>query len=86
MKEIYEIFDLNYLNNELFGVYVQQLNGHNIAFISLNTAWSCLGDKDERNLVLGDFQLNQIWKKYNEKLGEGIDLTSFVYSLNLSIK
>ena len=75
VKEIYEIFDLNYLNNELFGVYVQQLNGHNIAFISLNTAWSCLGDKDERNLVLGDFQLNQIWKKYNEKLGEGIDLT-----------
>ena len=55
MKEIYEIFDLNYLNNELFGVYVQQLNGHNIAFISLNTAWSCLGDKDERNLVLGDW-------------------------------
>ena len=30
---------------------------------------------DERNLVLGDFQLNQIWKKYNKKLGEGIDLT-----------
>lgn len=63
------------MNNELFGVNVQKLNGHNIAFISLNTAWSCLGDKDERNLVLGDFQLNQIWEEYNEKLGEGIDLT-----------
>ena len=43
--------------------------------MAFNTAWSCLGDTDERNLKFGKFQLDEIKEEYKENMGKlGYDL------------
>lgn len=70
-KDIYKIF---YKENDgypyfedTYGVSVKTINGKDICFLLFNSAWSCMGDNDEHNIYIGEFQMNQMKKSYNEK-------------------
>lgn len=43
-----------------FGVHVLDIDNKKYCFILLNTAWSCIDEFDNRKLILGEFQLNEI--------------------------
>lgn len=65
---------------ETFGVDLKQVNGKKYCFVLLNTAWACVDDYDDRNLVLGKFQLDEIKKQFHcltdeLKKGEELALT-----------
>lgn len=64
---------------DTYGVHIDTINGKNICVIQFNTAWASKGDNDQRQLSIGQYQLQQIRKKYAEKYGEleeeRIDLT-----------
>lgn len=75
VNKIYRIFG-NKKISTTYGAEMVNINGKRICFLLLNTAWSCLGDKDERNLKFGKFQLEKIQKKYEElKKEKKYDLT-----------
>ena len=75
LKRIYKIF---YSTEEVeqrifedaFGVNIDKINGKNICVIQLNTAWSCVGGTDERNLRLGAFQIKKVKEIYEKKKAE----------------
>ena len=82
VRDIYGCFHLQppkQIISDTYGVDVLKVNGKNICFLVFNTAWSCLGDKDERHLKIGNFQMEAIKKGYLAKQGElcnkGMDLT-----------
>lgn len=61
--------------DDTYGVSITELNDKRICFLLLNTAWSCLGDKDERKLRFGKFQLDTIKQEYEKNKGDkGYDL------------
>lgn len=64
---------------DTYGVHIDEINGKNICIIQFNTAWTCEGDSDQRNLSIGKYQLQQIRKAYTEKYNKlkekKIDLT-----------
>ena len=77
VKDIYSIFDKkedDKLKENIYGVSVTNINNKKICFLLLNTAWSCTGDKDERHLKFGKFQLDTIKNEYNKYIKEGCDL------------
>lgn len=73
-KQIYQIFEVEE-KKDLYGAEVVEVNGKRIAFLRCNTVWSCMGDKDERHLKFGRFQLNKLINDYNKNKGIGYDLT-----------
>ena len=82
LKQIYSIFsDIKLpatIEQETYGVETIQIDGKNICFLLFNTAWSCLGKNDERHLLLGDFQMEEIKRQYINKcndLDKPFDLT-----------
>lgn len=80
VKKIYEIFvDKAKVKKKVkantYGTFVTEINDKRICFMAFNTAWSCLGDIDERNLKFGKFQLDEIKEEYKENMGKsGYDL------------
>ncbi len=80
VKKIYEIFvDKTKVKKKVkantYGAFVTEINDKRICFMAFNTAWSCLGDTDERNLKFGKFQLDEIKEEYKENMGRsGYDL------------
>ncbi|OUQ62101.1 hypothetical protein B5E53_18255 [Eubacterium sp. An11] len=82
LKDIYQEFpDIIYPKNierNTYGVETIQINGKNLCFLLFNTAWSCLGEDDERHLLLGEFQMEEIKRQYDieyNKLDKPFDLT-----------
>lgn len=73
-KKIYKIFEPD-KKYELYGAEAVEINNKRIAFLRCNTAWSCMGDKDERHLKFGRFQLNKLIQDYEQHRGKGYDLT-----------
>ena len=80
VKQIYSIFMKKSevkkkVKEDTYGAYVTKINDKRICFLAFNTAWSCLGDSDERNLKFGKFQLNKIKEEYEKNMKEkGYDL------------
>lgn len=75
VKEIYRIF--GYSDEELecadfvretFGIDLINVSGKNYCFIMLNTAWSCFDESDNRNLILGKFQIELLKKQFKQKI------------------
>ena len=75
VEEIYKIFGQtdtskkSYIKNT-FGVDWVEIRGKKYCFVLLNTAWSCIDEKDNRNLVLGKFQLEEIKKQYSQLISD----------------
>ena len=69
VREIYSIFyesekvEERILPNT-YGVQIDEVNGKNICVIQFNTAWTCIGDSDQRKLKIGEYQMSQIKKMY----------------------
>ena len=57
-----------------YGVHVLEISEKKYCFVLLNTAWSCIDDKDYRHIILGDFQLEDIYEQFCE-LADEVDLT-----------
>lgn len=70
-QKIYALFGMDqeerhrFIDNT-FGVDILDIKGKNYCFVLLNTAWSCIDDNDNRNLVLGKFQIEEINRQYHE--------------------
>ena len=82
LKDIYDIFPNiefpKHIEKETYGVETLQIDGKNLCFLLFNTAWSCLGEDDERHLLLGDFQMEEIKRQYMKvynTLDKPFDLT-----------
>ncbi|HJF39928.1 MAG TPA: metallophosphoesterase [[Clostridium] spiroforme] len=83
LKDIYNIFPDNItfpknIEKETYGVETIQIGSKNLCFLLFNTAWSCLGENDERHLLLGDFQMEEIKRQFIQKSNEldgAFDLT-----------
>lgn len=70
-KKIYAIFGMTEsdINSkpfiaDTFGVDIVEILGHKYCFIMLNTAWSCLDNTDNRNMILGNFQIQKIKEQF----------------------
>lgn len=79
VKEINKIFGLSdeEINKKLyftntFGVDVIEVLGKRYCFVLLNTAWSCIDDNDNRNIIIGEFQINQIKKEFSSLVSRNI--------------
>lgn len=82
LKDIYKVFpNIKFPENiekDTYGVETIQISDKNLCFLLFNTAWSCLGEDDERHLLLGDFQMEEIKQQYIKKynaLDKPFDLT-----------
>lgn len=82
LKDIYKVFpNIKFPENiekDTYGVETIQIGDKNLCFLLFNTAWSCLGEDDERHLLLGDFQMEEIKQQYIKKynaLDKPFDLT-----------
>ena len=76
-KKIYKIYGMSEegLSNktfleDTFGVDVIEVNKKRYCFILLNTAWSCIDNKDSRNIILGKFQVDKIKRQFLELMGD----------------
>lgn len=73
VKEVNKIFGVNdeviqqksYLQNT-FGVDVLDVLGKKYCFVLLNTAWSCIDEYDDRNIIIGDFQISKINQEFSQ--------------------
>lgn len=71
--EIYKTFGISedtinsktYIN-DTFGVDVLEVLGKKYCFVLLNTAWSCINEEDNRNLILGQFQIDKVKKQFSD--------------------
>lgn len=71
-----EMEETKQIVTKTYGVQVLEVKGKKYCFVLLNTAWSCIDDKDIRHVILGDFQLNYIYEKFHELTDEtDIELT-----------
>ena len=80
--KIYKLFGMTeaslencFYANNTYGVDVVEVKGKRYCFVLLNTAWSCIDDLDNRNLVLGNFQREEIRKQYREIVKNHSDIT-----------
>lgn len=70
VNEIYKIFGLSKESEtksfitDTFGVDIIEVLGKKYCFVLLNTAWSCMDDNDNRNLILGKFQIDKIKNQF----------------------
>lgn len=74
-KKIYSIFGLtdpedNFVHEKTFGTKIIEVLGKQYCFVMLNTAWSCIDDNDTRQLILGEFQINEILRQYHKQVDE----------------
>ena len=89
LKDIYNIFPDNIsfpknIEKETYGVETIQIGSKNLCFLLFNTAWSCLGENDERHLLLGDFQMEEIKRQFIQKsndLDVAFDLTTIIHDI-----
>lgn len=82
LKEIYMQFpNIKFpesIEKNTYGVETIKIADKNLCFLLFNTAWSCLGEDDERHLLLGDFQMEKIKEQYSMEangLDKKFDLT-----------
>ena len=84
VRQIYEIFYSpdqvpDRVFEDTYGVHIDEIDGKNVCVIQFNTAWTSEGENDQRNLLIGRYQLRQIREsyanKYNELKNKHIDLT-----------
>ena len=82
VKEIYSIFQKEYeFVSDTFGVKMTKVEDKNICFVSLNSAWACYREEEQRKVRIGEFQLQKVkesllsLKDQLEKSNEKIDLT-----------
>lgn len=70
VKYVYKLFGMDSKNfsfiEDTFGVKYEVIGGVNLVVVLLNTAWSCLDDHDNRQQILGKFQIEEIKRQYTE--------------------
>lgn len=72
VNQLYEILNVKNTDSNTYGVRITKIEDKSICFISFDTSWSSKGgETDERNLNLGNFQIDQIYEQYQDKLKEG---------------
>lgn len=76
-EKILKIFGLGNDIKETYGCKLLEIDGRKIAFILLNTAWSCQGGSTERRtLRIGNFQISELKEEYNNIIKDNeVDLT-----------
>lgn len=83
-KQIYKIFGVQDIEKyrhikDTFGVDVIEVLGKKYCFVMLNTAWSCIDEYDSRQLILGQFQIDEIKRQYHDLVDslaeDGVELT-----------
>ena len=85
VKKIYGIFGLDTdkehkFIKDTFGVNIIEVLGRKYCFVMLNTTWSCVDDKDSRQLILGQFQVSEILRQYNDlSEKDNISLKSIIF-------
>lgn len=79
IKYVYKKFDMQEIGNiaqKTFGVHVLNISGRKYCFVMLNTAWCCIDEEDNRQIILGKFQLDVISQQFHELTDEeDIDMT-----------
>ena len=50
--------------SDTFGVNILNVLGNNFCFVLLNTSWSCIDDNDNRNIFIGEFQIEKIKQQF----------------------
>lgn len=58
--ELFQLPEIEKLVKNTFGVHVLDIEDKKFCFIMLNTAWSCYDENDNRRLILGKFQLDEL--------------------------
>lgn len=78
VQEVYELFgmsedDINKKQfiTDTYGVDVIDIGDRKFCFILFNTAWSCIDDYDDRNLICGKFQIAAIKKQFGNLFSKG---------------
>lgn len=69
-REVYSLFDSKIdskIIEDTYGVDILPVNGKNYCFILLNTAWSCIDDYDNRQLIFGKFQIDELKSQYDKR-------------------
>lgn len=54
------------ISEDTYGVHILEVGNKKYCFVMLNTAWSCADDQDTRQLILGQFQLDNIAKQFHD--------------------
>jgi len=79
-KQIYTIFGMSETDIETkpfitdtFGVDIIKVLGRKYCFIMLNTAWSCIDDTDNRNMLLGNFQIQKIKEQFQHLIETSVE-------------
>lgn len=76
--ELYpEMGEIGDIARKTYGVHVVENKGKRYCFILLNTAWSCIDDKDVRHIIIGDFQIKEICNKFRD-ITDGTEELTFV--------
>ena len=73
MEFIYDKFDMAdiyKIAQRTYGVHVIEIAGKQYCFVLLNTAWSCIDDEDNRQIILGKFQLDSIRQDFHDLTDE----------------
>lgn len=73
-QEILKIFGIKKEIKSTYGVILKKIDNINIAFILLNTAWSCEKESRKNALRIGEFQINELKKEYQD-IEENINMT-----------
>lgn len=74
--ELYpEMQDIKKIVRKTYGVHVLEIKGKKYCFVLLNTAWSCIDDKDIRHIILGDFQIEEIYDTFRNLTDDTEELT-----------
>lgn len=82
MKYVYDdLFcmpDIGVIAKRTYGVHVLSIGQDKYCFVLLNTAWSCADKYDSRNLLLGQFQLDELRRDFHEQTDEDEISMTFV--------
>ena len=73
IKFIYDKFgmeDIRKVVQKTYGVHVLEVEEKQYCFVLLNTAWSCIDDEDNRQIILGKFQLDSIRQEFHDLTDE----------------
>lgn len=74
--ELYpEMQDIKEIVHKTYGVHILETKGKKYCFVLLNTAWSCIDDKDIRHIILGDFQVEEIYDTFRNLTDDTEELT-----------
>lgn len=80
IREIYKIFGMSdeiiatkSFVDETFGVDLIEINNRRYCFVLLNTSWSCIDDNDNRNIILGQFQIDKLRAQHHDLVNQTIE-------------